>query len=184
MYPENTYPHPNKTLGLEDSLCWRAFLQWQPGLNSEQVKFALGLKRPTITSTSVQTRLERQGKFLNFYEVYEYFWKICLFFSYILIFHSKFFFFMNFHEVYEYFWNIFLFLSHIDFSFQQFFFYQFPWNLWVFSKDFPFFKSYIDFSSLIAWRSVHRLKSWKFFVHVRNESIIWTIWIVQKLWIF
>ena len=81
----------------------------QPGLSSEQVKLALGLERPTIFLISVQTRFERQGKFLNFYEVYEYFRKIFLFLSHILIFHSKIFFFMNFHEVYEYFWKIFLF---------------------------------------------------------------------------
>ena len=121
VYPENTYPHPKKTLGLEDSLCWRAFLQWQPGLSSEQVKFSLGLKRPTITLTSVQTRFERQGKFLNFHEVYEYFRKIFHFLSHILIFHSKIFFFMNFHEVYEYFWKIFLFLSYWFFISKNFF---------------------------------------------------------------
>ena len=126
-YSESVYPgnnHPKKILGLEDPLCWMAFPQRQPSLRSEQVKFALGLKRPTITLTSVQTRFERQGKFLNFYELYEYFRKI------------------------------FLFLSHIDLS------------------------------SLIARRSVLPLKSREFFVHVRNESTIWTIWIVQKLWIF
>ena len=38
-------------------------------------------------------------------------------------------------------------------------------------KDFSFFESYIDFSSLIAWHSVHPLKSWEFFVHIRNEPI-------------
>ena len=98
-----------------------AFPQRQPGLSSEQVKFALGLKRPAINLTSVQTRFERQGKFLNFYEVYEYFRKI------------------------------FLFLSHIDFSY------------------------------LIARCSVYLLKCQEFFVHGRNESTIWTIWIFQKL---
>ena len=61
----------------------------QPDLSSEQVKFALGLKRSTITLTSVQTRFERQGNFLNFYEVYEYFRKIFLFLSHILIFQLK-----------------------------------------------------------------------------------------------
>ena len=85
-----------------------AFPQWQPGLSSEQVKFALGLKGPSITLTSVQTRFERQGKILNFYEAYEYFRKIFLFLSYIN-FHLKKKFFMNFHEFYEYFWKIFLF---------------------------------------------------------------------------
>ena len=38
------------------------------------------------------TRFERQGKFLNFYEVYEYFRKIFLFLSHVLIFHLKIFF--------------------------------------------------------------------------------------------
>ena len=56
-----------------------AFPQRQHGLCSEQVKFALGLNRSTITLTSVQTRFERQGKFLNFYEVYEYFREIFVF---------------------------------------------------------------------------------------------------------
>ena len=87
-----------------------AFPQWQPSLSSEQVKFALGLKRPTIILTSVQTCFERQGKFLNFYEVYEYFWKIFLFLSHILIFHLK-----------------------------QIFFYEFSWSLWVFLENFFFF---------------------------------------------
>ena len=175
VYPENTYPHRKNTLGLQDSLCWRAFLQWQPGLSSEQVKFALDLKRPTITSTSVQTRFERQGKFLNFYEVYEYFRNIFLISSNILIFHLKKFFSIDFHEAYQYFWKIFLFFySYWVFITKQFF-YEFPWSLWVFSKHFPFFKSYIDFSSLIAWRSVHPLKSSEFFAHVRNESTIWSI---------
>ena len=109
MYPKNTYPHPKKTLGLENPMVWMAFPQWQPGLSIEHVKFALGLKRPTITLTSVQTRFERQGKFLNFYEVYEYFRKIFLFLSHIDFSFEKFFF-MNFHEVDEYFWKIFLFL--------------------------------------------------------------------------
>ena len=175
VYLKNTYPHPKKTLGLEEHLVWMAFPQWQPGLSSEQVKFALGLKRPTITLTSVQTRFERQGKFLNFYEVYEHFR------------------------------NIFLFSSYIDFSFEKIFFNEFSWSLWVFLEDFSFFlvilifyfkkmflmndhevseyfwkiysffESYIDFSSLIAWRSVHPLKSWEFFIHARNESTIWTI---------
>ena len=84
--------------------------------------------------------------------------------------------------------------------------FEFLWSLWVFSRNFSFFESYINFSleqiffrnfhevyeyfrnidfySLIAWRSVDPLKSWEFFVHVRNESTIWTIWIVQKFWIF
>ena len=66
-----------------------AFLRWQPGLRNEQVKFALGLKRPTITLTSVQTRFERQGKFMNFYEFYVYFRKIFLLLGHILIFHLK-----------------------------------------------------------------------------------------------
>ena len=65
------------------------------------------------------------------------------------MFHFKNFFLMNFREVYEYFRKIFLFLSHIDFS------------------------------SLIARRSVHLLKSRKFLVHVRIESTIWNMWIVQ-----
>ena len=47
------------------------------------------LTRPAITLTSVQTRFERQGKFLNFYEVYEYFRKIFLFLGRILIFKVK-----------------------------------------------------------------------------------------------
>ena len=55
----------------------------------------MGRFRPKVTN-------ERQGKFLNFYEVYEYFLKIFLFFSHIDFF-SIIFFFMNFHEVYEYF---------------------------------------------------------------------------------
>ena len=109
VYPKNTYPHPKKTLGLEDPLCWMAFPQWQPGLSSEQVKFALGLKRPTITLTSVQTCFERQGKILNFYEAYKYFWEI------------------------------FLFSSHIHFSFKNDFFYECSWSLWVLLKDFSFF---------------------------------------------
>ena len=96
------------------------FSQCEPGLSSEQVKFALGLKRPTITLTSVQTRFERQGKFLNFYEVYEYFRKIFLFLSHILIFHLKKKILMNFHEVFKY-EDFSLFFSHIDFSFQTFF---------------------------------------------------------------
>ena len=66
-----------------------AFPWCQPGLSSEQVKFALGLERPTITLASVQTRIERQGKFLNIYEVYEYWRKIFQFLSHILIFHLK-----------------------------------------------------------------------------------------------
>ena len=53
-----------------------------------------------VTLTLVQTRFERQGKFLNFYEVYEYFRKIFRFLSHILIFHLEKIFFMNFHEVY------------------------------------------------------------------------------------
>ena len=89
MYPGNTYSQPKKTLGLEDLLCGIAFPQRQPGLPSEQVKFALGLKRLTITLTSVQTRFERQGKFLNFHEVHKYFRKIFLFLSHILIFNFK-----------------------------------------------------------------------------------------------
>ena len=177
VYPKNTYPHLKKTLGLEDPLCWMAFPQWQPGLSSQQVTFALGLKRPTITLTLVQTRFECQGKFLNFYEVYEYFRKISLFLSHILIFHLKKFFVMNFHEVYEYFWKIFLFLSYWFFITEKNV-YECSWSLWVFLKDFSFFESYINFSSLLAWRSVDPLKSWEFFVHVRNESTIWTIWIV------
>ena len=64
------------------------------------------LTRPAITLTSVQTRFERQGKFLNFYEVYEYFRKIFLFLGRILIFHFK------------------------------IFFYEFSGSLRVFSKDF------------------------------------------------
>ena len=176
VYPGNTYPYAKKTLGLEDPLCWMAFPQWQPGLSSGQVKFALGLKRPTITLTSVQTRFERQGKFFNFYEVYEYFRNIFFFESYVY-FSFENFFLMNFHEVYEYFWKIFLFLSHIDFSLKNFFL----WIFMKFSKDFSFFKSYIHFSSLIA---SNPLKSREFFVHVRNESTLWIIWIVKKLWIF
>ena len=173
MYPKNTYPHPKKTLGLEDPLVSMAFPQWQPGLSSEQAKFALGLKRPTITLTSVQTRFKCQGKFLNFYEVYGYFRKI--FFYHILIFHLKTFFFMNFHKVYEVLEDFSFFFSHIDFLFQKLFFYEYSWSLWVFLKHFSFFESYIDFSSLIAWRSVHPRKSWEIFVHVWNESTIWTI---------
>ena len=75
----------------------------QPGLSSEQVKFALCLKRPTINLTSVQTRFKRQGKFLNFYEVYEYSRKIFLFFKSYIDFSFGEIFFMNFHEVHEYF---------------------------------------------------------------------------------
>ena len=161
-----------------------AFHRWQSGLCNEQVKFALGLKRPTITLTSVQNRFERQGKFLNFYKVYEYFRKIFIFLGRILIFHFKNFFVMNFYEVYEYFRKFFLFLSHIDFSFQKIFFMNFYEVYEYFRKISVFFKSYIDSSSLIASRSVHPLKSRGFFVHVRNESTIWTIWIVQKLWLF
>ena len=48
--------------------------------------------------------------------------------------------------------------SRIDFYF-KIFFYECLWSLWVFLKHFSFFESYIDFSSLIAWRSVHPLKS-------------------------
>ena len=120
VYPRNTrntYPHPKQTLGLEDPLCWMAFPRWQPGLRNEQVKFALNLKRPTITLTSVPTSFERQGKFMNSNEVYEYFRKIFLFLSY-WFFISKNIFFMNFHEVYKYFRKIFSFLeSYVDFSF-------------------------------------------------------------------
>ena len=65
----------------------------------------------------MQTRFKRQGKFMNFYEVYEYFRKI------------------------------FLFLGHIIFHFKIFFFYEFLWTLWVFSKDFSFFESYWFFIS-------------------------------------
>ena len=65
------FPDPKKNSGLGDGV--------QPGLSSAQVKFALGLKRPTITLTLVQTPFERQGKFSNFYEVYEHFRKIILF---------------------------------------------------------------------------------------------------------
>ena len=55
----------------------------------------------------------------------------------------------------------------------------------IFQRFFFFFELlYIDFSALIARRNEHLLKSHEFFVHVRNESTIWTIWIVQKLWIF
>ena len=135
----NTYVHPKKTLGLEDLLCWIAFPQRQPGLRSEQVKFRLGLERPTITSTSVQTRFERQGKFLNFYEVFS---KDFSFFESYIDFSLQKILLMNFYEAYEYFPKIFLFLSHTDFSFQKIFFNEFPWSLWVFSKDFSFFESY------------------------------------------
>ena len=147
---------------------------WPSPLSSNHVKFALGLKRPTITLTSVQTRFERQGKFLNSYKVYEYFRKIFLFLSHILIFHWKIFvlwIFMKFMSIFE---RFFFFLV-IDFLYKNFFFYECSWSLWVFLKDFSSFKSYIDFSSLKAWRSVHPLKSCEFFVHVRNESTILTI---------
>ena len=85
-----------------------AFPQWQPGLSSEQVKFALCLKRPTITLTSVQTRSERQDKFWIFMK------------SYIDFSFEKFFF-------YEFSWSFWVFLEDffflvIDFLFQNFFF--------------------------------------------------------------
>ena len=82
---------------------------------------------------------------------------------------------MNFHEVYEHFRNIFLFLNHIDFSFDKFFFMNFH-EVYIF-ESFFFFR-HIDFPFLIAWRSVHPLKFQEFFVHVRNESTIWTVQIV------
>ena len=120
VYPKNTYPHPKTSLGLEDPLVWiwMAFPQWQPGLSSEQVKFALGLKWPTITLTSVQTRFERQGKFLNFYEVYEYFRTIFLFFE-----------------------------SYIDFSFEIFFLWIFMKFMSVFGRFFFFWVIYWFFIS-------------------------------------
>ena len=112
VLPGNTYPHPKKTLVLEDPLCWMAFPRWQPGLRNEQVKFTLGLKWPTITLTSMQTRFEHQGKFMNFYEIYEYFRKI-------------------------FFWVIYWF-----FISKLFFLWIFMKFIWVFSGDFSFFESY------------------------------------------
>ena len=149
-----------------------AFPQWQPGLSSEQDKFALGLKRPTITLTSVQARFERQGKFLNFYEVYGYFRKIFFVIYWFFIWKNLFsWIFMKFMSIFG---RFFFFFSHIDFLFQNFFSWMFIKFMSIFERMF-FFESYIDFSSLIAWRSVHPLKSWELFVHVRSESTIWTI---------
>ena len=127
-----------------------AFPRWQPGFRNEQVKFELGLKWPTITLTLVQTRFESQGKFLNFYKIYEYFRKIFLFFGHTLIFHFKKFFLMKFHEVYECFRKIFLFLSHIDFSLRKFLFMNFHEVYKYFPKIFLFFSHILIFHFL--WR--------------------------------
>ena len=172
VYLKNTYRHPKKTLRLATK---KTTTLRQPGPSSEQVKFALGLERPTTKLTSVQTRFERQGKFwifMNFMSIFErffFFWVIYWFFI------CKHFFFWIFMKFLSIFGRFFFFLDILIFYFKFFFFYDCSWSLWVFLKDFTFFESYIDFSSLIAWRSVHPLKSWELFVHVRNESTIWTI---------
>ena len=83
--------------------------------------------------------------FLWMFVKFEYFWKIFLFLSHILIFYLKKIFFINFHEVYEYFWKIFLFFESYWFFISKFFFYKCSWSLYVFLKDFSIFESYIDF---------------------------------------
>ena len=151
------------------------FPRWQPGLRNEQVKFALGLKRPRITSTSVQTRFKRRSKFLNFYEIYEYFQKIFLFLGHILIFYLNFFFIlwifmkfisicetffffwiidfsfenfflMIFHKVYEYFRKIFLFLGHILLFYLNFFYFMNFHEVYEHFRNIFLFLNHIDFS--------------------------------------
>ena len=81
--------------------------------------------------------------------------------------------------------DFFLFLSHILIChLKKFFFYEFSWSLWVFLEVFSFFESCIDFSSLIAWRSVHPLKSWEFFVHVYQTSQLFELFRLFKSYEF
>ena len=104
-------------------LCWMAFPQWQPGLSSEQTKFALGLKRPTITLTSVQTRLNVKVRFWIFMMFMSIFGRFFFFFSHIDFLCQNFFFlwmFMKFKSIFErffFFWVIYWFF--ISYSMAQ-----------------------------------------------------------------
>ena len=74
--------------------------------------------------------------FINFHEVYEYFRKIFLFLSHILIFHLKIFFLWIFIKLMSIFGRFFFCLViFIDFFFKQFFFMNVH-EVWVFLKDF------------------------------------------------